>query len=68
MANPNEAHWIATKRLLRYLKGTIELGIYYERGGNTSIIAYTNSDFAENSDDRKSTSRSLFFLGSGAIS
>jgi len=68
MANPTETHWTAAKRLLRYLKGTTEFGIYYKRGENTSIIAYTDSDFAGDSDDRKSTSGSVFFLGSGAVS
>jgi len=53
MANPTKTHWTAAKRLLRYLKGTIELGIYYKRGENTSIIAYIDSDFAGDSDDRK---------------
>jgi len=32
MANPTKAQWTTTKRLLRYLKGTTKLGIYYKRG------------------------------------
>ena len=32
MANPIEIHWFAVKRILRYLKGTTKLGIYYKKG------------------------------------
>lgn len=68
MANPTEQHWLAAKRLLRYLKGTTGLGIFYKKGGCKELIAYTYSDFAGDLDDRKSTSGYVFFLGFGAVS
>jgi len=68
MYNPTESHWFAAKRILRYLKGTTELGIYYKKGGDANIVAYTDSDFAGDLDDRRSTSRYVFLLGSGAVS
>lgn len=68
MANPTEQHWLAAKRLLRYLKGTTGLGIFYKKGGCKELIAYTDTDFAGDLDDRKSTSGYVFFLGSGAVS
>ncbi|RDX80732.1 hypothetical protein CR513_38687, partial [Mucuna pruriens] len=68
MSSPTESHWFAAKRILRYLKGTTELGIYYKKGGNTSVVAYFDSDFAGDIDDRRSTYGFVFLLGSGAVS
>ena len=68
MTNPTENHWLAAKRILRYLKGIVEFGIYYKKGENTGIVGYTDSDFAGDIDDRKSTSGFVFFLGSGPVS
>ena len=67
MSCPNESHWLAAKRILRYLKGTIELGIFYKKGGCTNLVAYTDSDFAGDLDDRRSTSDFAFLLGFGAV-
>ena len=68
MSSPTESHWFAAKRILRYLKGTTELGIYYKKGENAKIVAYYDSDFAGDIDDRRSTSRFVFLFGSGAVS
>ena len=68
MSSPTESHWFAAKRILWYLKGTIELGIYYKKGGNAKIVAYSDSDFARDIDDRRSTSGFVFLFGSGAVS
>ena len=68
MSSPTESHWFAAKRILRYLKGTTELGIYYKKEGNTKVMAYTDSDFARDIDDRRNTSGYVFLLSSGAIS
>ena len=68
MSYPIESHWLAAKKLLRYVKGIIELGILYKKGDYTDLIAYTYSDFAGDLDDRKSTSGFVFLLSSGAIS
>jgi len=51
MSYPTESHWLAAKRLLRYVKGTTELGILYKIGDYTDLIAYTDSDFAGDLDD-----------------
>ena len=68
MSCPTESHWLAAKRILRYLKGTTELGIFYKKNGCTNLVAYTDSDFAGDLDDRRSTSGFAFLLGSGAVS
>ncbi|GJY65031.1 retrovirus-related pol polyprotein from transposon TNT 1-94 [Tanacetum coccineum] len=65
---PTESHWRAGKRLLRYLKGTTELGIFYKRKSKASLEVYTDSDYAGDMDDRRSTSGSAFLLGSAAVS
>lgn len=69
MANPKSSHWLAAKRILRYLKGTTDFSILYKRGRrNGGLVSYTDSNYAGDLDDRKSTSGFVFITGSGAIS
>ena len=68
MTSPTELHLQATKRVLRYLKGTVDLGILYQKEGNGELIAYTDSDYAGDVDDRKSTSGYVFLLSEGVVS
>lgn len=68
MDKPTELHLQAAKRVLRYVKGTMELGIQYKRGGAEELLGFTDSDYAGDVDDRKSTSGYVFLLGTGAIS
>nr|DAD19456.1 TPA_asm: hypothetical protein HUJ06_020919 [Nelumbo nucifera] len=67
MERPTELHQQAVKRVLRYLKGTTELGIFYKRGGEEKLVAYSDSDYAGDVEDRKSTSGYVFLLSSGAV-
>ncbi|MBN8138635.1 hypothetical protein J0J21_23190, partial [Vibrio vulnificus] len=62
-ANPKESHLISVKRILRYLRGTIELGIWYPKFTSFDLIGYTDADFAGCKIDRKSTSGACHFLG-----
>jgi len=68
MENPTELHLQVAKRVLRYLKGTLDFGIFYKKGGNNELVAFTNSDYAGDLRDRKSTSGYVFLLSSGTIS
>lgn len=69
MSSPTMSHWLAAKRILRYLKGTTDLGIFYKKGGsNMKLMAFTDNDYAGDLDDRRSTSGFVFMLGSGAVS
>lgn len=68
MANPTEFHLQAAKRILRYLKGTFDYGIMYKKGSSEELMAYTDSDYAGDTEDRKSTSGYVFLLSSGAVS
>jgi hypothetical protein len=65
--SPTEEHAIAAKRVLRYLKGTTRKGITYTLT-KKSFAGYSDSDFAGDSDDRKSTGGYVFLLFGGAIS
>ena len=67
-ANPKISHYTAVKRIFRYLKGTIELGIWYGHSGNLNLVGYTDADFAGSRVDRKSTSGTCQFLGGSLVS
>ncbi|GKD29046.1 hypothetical protein Tco_1239824 [Tanacetum coccineum] len=56
------------KRVFRYLKGTSDLGILYVRKEEERLIGFSDSDYAGNFDDRKSTSGYVFKFSSGAVS
>ncbi|GKU94475.1 hypothetical protein SLEP1_g7971 [Rubroshorea leprosula] len=63
-----EVHLVAAKRILRYLQGTVEYGLFYKNGEKSELFRFTNSDFARDLDDRKSTSSYVFIMGTTAIS
>jgi len=65
--SPTEEHAAAAKRVLRYLKGTVNKGITY-MGSKRTFAGYSDSDFAGDVDDRKSTGGYVFLLHGGAIS
>ena len=62
-ANPKETHVLAIKRIFRYLKGTIEFGLWYPKGNEFTLVAYTDANWEGNIDDRKSTSGATLYLG-----
>ncbi|KAJ9542648.1 hypothetical protein OSB04_029154 [Centaurea solstitialis] len=68
MHNPTVHHLGAAKRIICYVMGTIDHGIWYSKVSNPRLVGYTDSDWAGSLDDRKSTSGHVFSLGSGAIS
>ena len=67
-SNPKESHFKGGKRILKYLKGTINVGLWYPRGASLSLIRYSDSDFAGCKLDRKSTSGTCHLLGASLIS
>ena len=54
---------MVVKRLMRYLKGTKDYGLYYRKNKKFKFRAYTDVDWARNINDIKSTSDGTFFLG-----
>ena len=67
-AKPTKEHWTAVKRILRYLRGTVNLGLLYSGNAPPECICYSDADWAGDVGDRKSTSGYVFLLGDGAIS
>ena len=55
------------KRMLRYLKGTKDCKLYYKKNDRFELKVFTDSDWAGNIDDRKSTSGNASFLGKRLI-
>ena len=67
-SKPTKEHWIAVKRIMRYLKGTHNLGLTYKKSDSNSCVGFSDSDWAGDLDDRKSTSGYIFQVGGTAIS
>ncbi|GJU82075.1 hypothetical protein Tco_1284440 [Tanacetum coccineum] len=66
--NPKVSHLHAVKRIFRYLKGQPKLGLWYPKDSPFDLVAYTDSDYARASLDRKSTTGGCQFLGCRLIS
>ena len=67
-SNPTEAHWKALVHVLRYLKGTRELGICYsKRLGSLTLTAWTDATWAGDDDDSRSTNGFVIFMAGGPI-
>lgn len=60
--------WNIAKGVLRYLKGTVNFGITYRKGGLRSIIGYSDADWATELPEQKSISGFAFTYSGGAIS
>ena len=66
-AAPKESHVQAAKIIFRYLKGTIDFGLWYPSKNSFSLKAYSNADWEGCADDIKSTSGGAFFLGESLV-
>ncbi|XP_050144052.1 uncharacterized mitochondrial protein AtMg00810-like [Malus sylvestris] len=66
MQAPLESHFVAVKRILRYLKGTLGWGICF-RYGSLDLKAYTDADWAGDPNNRRSTTGFVIFLGQNPI-
>ena len=67
MHSPSEKHFSVAKKVLRYIKGTIDLGVQFSKSaeGDLKLLGYSDSDWGGCVDDSRSTSGYLFSLGSG---
>ncbi|XP_071678902.1 secreted RxLR effector protein 161-like [Lolium perenne] len=65
---PKESHLVAVKRILRFLVRTPTLGLWYPKGSTFELIGYSDSDWAGDKVDRKSTSRACQFIGQSLAS
>ncbi|GKC63724.1 retrovirus-related pol polyprotein from transposon TNT 1-94 [Tanacetum coccineum] len=62
-AKPTEKHLTAVKRIFRYLKNTINMGLWYPKDTGFKLTAFSDLDHAGCLDSRKSTSGGIRFLG-----
>jgi hypothetical protein len=68
MSAPTDQHWLAVKRILRYLAGSTDKGLKLQHSTSLSLNAFTDADWAGCLDDRKSTAGLSIFLGPNLIS
>jgi hypothetical protein len=68
ISQPRQTHWIATKHVLRYLRGIVGYGLRYVSGVDMRLHGYVDADWAGIAVDRKSTFDCCFTLGSAMVS
>lgn len=68
MHAPTETNFHLLKRVLRYLRGTTHLGLLFHSNTNSTVKAYSNSDWVRCQDTRRSTGGFCTLLGSKLIS
>ncbi|XP_030479071.1 uncharacterized mitochondrial protein AtMg00810-like [Cannabis sativa] len=68
MQQPKKPHLEVVRRILRYVKDTINYGLFYKKGDEVKIVGYCDADYAGDHDTRKSTTGYVFKLGSGVVS
>ncbi|GJT94177.1 retrovirus-related pol polyprotein from transposon TNT 1-94 [Tanacetum coccineum] len=67
-ARPTEKHLHAVKRIFRYLRGTVNRGLWYPKDSSIALTAFADADHAGCQDTRRSTSGSMQFLGDRLVS
>lgn len=67
-AKPKISHLKALKRIIRYVSGTLDLGIWYTKDTNSNLVGFSDYDWADDADDRKSTSGGCYFPGNNLVS
>jgi hypothetical protein len=66
-STPKQSHFLAVKRIFRYLKEAMNYGMWYPRNQNFQLTAYSDANWANCVDERKSTSGGEFFLGDSLV-
>ena len=68
LSDPGQIHWKAAKKVFRYLQGTKNLMLTYRRTDTLGVVGFSDSDYADGVDDKKSTSGYIFMMAEGAVS
>ncbi|MCO5560265.1 hypothetical protein L7F22_013876 [Adiantum nelumboides] len=67
MQLPRKPHLDAVRRILRYVRATLDYALFYDAGTQVQVQSYTDSDWASSSYNRRSTSGYMFFFGSVVV-
>ena len=65
---PKESHLTAIRRIIGYVNGTSDFGLWYSNDSNACLAGYSVADWAGSVDDRKSTLGGCFYLGNNLVS
>ena len=68
MHSPTQQHWMALKRILRYLKGTLHYDLSLSKHSTFTLIALSDANWAGNLDDKTLTTGYILFLGKNLVS
>ena len=68
MDDPRETHLVALKRILRYVRGTLHMGLLIHPSTQADLVVYSDADWAGCPDTRRSTSGYAVFLGDNLVS
>ena len=66
-SNPKVSHLNAVKRITKYVGGTCGYRLFYSKESNLSLAGFSDSDWASNADDRKSTTGGCFYVGANLV-
>ena len=66
-SNPKVSHFNDVKRIIKYVSGTCDYGLFYSKELNLSLAGYSDADQADNTDDRKSTTGECFYVGANLV-
>ncbi|XP_059658713.1 secreted RxLR effector protein 161-like [Cornus florida] len=68
LVDPREQHVLVVKCIILYVNSSLNYGLCYSSKSNSEIAGYTDTDWAGNKDDRKSTSGDCFYVGTNLVS
>ena len=66
-ANPKRSRLSAVKRIIKYMSETSDFGLFYSKESNVSLTRYSDADWADNANDRKSTIGGCLYVGTNLV-
>ena len=66
-SNPKVSHLNVVKRIIKDVGGTCDYGLFYSKESNLSLAGFSNSNWAGNANDRKSTTGGCFYVGANFV-
>ena len=61
-SSPKVSHLNVVKRIIKYVSGTCDYGLFYSKDSNLSLVSFSDSDWVGNANDRKSTTGRCFYV------